>query len=294
MEESELRHAAGSYVAGELNADESAHFKNLLANNADLQSQVAYWKKMRADLPTMGRPLARTPSNNLAERLHFRLSLENQAPESQNRLQQESGKQSSRPVSFTRLVGQWGGWAAAAALLLSLSMGQQHWQPTQEEVIAQSETNLLQSAVYSENGEAVLPPEAHMNANWASDWSRVRTVSLRNSRDLPDRLPLVSYPWLGVEHKPVTLAENITVHGKDVSKGLMITQVTAESPADTIGLKPGDVILSVADCPLQSRYCIANAMKDADNSEGLPISYWDHEAKKQVTRRVQVGKVYRK
>jgi hypothetical protein len=118
MQESDLRHAAGAYLAGELDCDQERVFEALMARDWRVQQEHDFWLRMKRELPAAGRPTAvQAPGPELAEALHARLAKE-------------------RVLRWD--PWRWGGWAAAACLALLVS-----------------QFSLTQATYFEENGDAV-------------------------------------------------------------------------------------------------------------------------------------------
>ncbi|MFW5846150.1 MAG: PDZ domain-containing protein [Planctomycetota bacterium] len=100
MQESELRSAAGAYLAGELASEDAQAFERLASSDASVARELAFWRACRPALLAHGRPAARSPGPELLASLR------------------------RSPTAGPRLVAvdarRWAGWALAAACLVLL------------------------------------------------------------------------------------------------------------------------------------------------------------------------------
>ena len=72
---------------------------------------------------------------------------------------------------------------------------------------------------------------------------------------------IVERGWLGVTIQPLT--EDIaTALGMDTAEGTLVSSVTRDSPAEKAGLKPGDVILKLADADVSDPRGLSLAVAD--------------------------------
>lgn len=72
--------------------------------------------------------------------------------------------------------------------------------------------------------------------------------------------------------------------------GLTITRFTADSPAETAGITPGEAILKVADAPVRTREDLANIMKNTQPGEYLRVVTDKEDYRVKVSRDSETGK----
>jgi serine protease DegQ len=112
----------------------------------------------------------------------------------------------------------------------------------------------INTAIYSRSGGS-------MGIGFAIPISTVRSVMEQIIRD-----GSVTRGWIGVEVQEIT-AELAESFGLPSTDGALIAGVQRGSPADKGGVKPGDVLLSVADKPVKDPQAMLNliaALKPAD------------------------------
>ena len=69
----------------------------------------------------------------------------------------------------------------------------------------------------------------------------------------------VTRGWIGVESRDLTpeIAETV---GLPIKEGALVTGVLRDGPADTGGVRPGDVVVAIADQPVASTAQLLNAV----------------------------------
>lgn len=91
-------------------------------------------------------------------------------------------------------------------------------------------------------------------------------------------------PWLGVVHHylPPGEAEKLKVPGE---KGAMVVEVVPDGPAARAGMKPGDVVLSVAGHAVDGERALGTAVRARDAGDRVDVIIWrdGREMKLQVT-----------
>jgi hypothetical protein len=143
------------------------------------------------------------------------------------------------------------GSAAAAALVIALLLP----------------SSRAPGAMYGEDGFAVSATAVTGSWDQALPRALVNQVSV-DSRTLSD-VPAHTRPYAGIWTKPIKISHNGTVGG-----GHLILRVAGGSPADRCGLRPGDVIRSIADCPVFTPGCIAHQLEKHAPGTSLLIDYW--------------------
>ena len=268
LDEADLRHAAGDYVAGDLEQADVAAFEARLQEEAGLANEVAFWQRLRPALREHGRPSqARPPGVGLVAAVRHRQALQN-----------DSAVGDDRPATVVRPGGwTWGGWlvAAAAVGILAIVLGRPAPTVAPTAVVA-----------YGENGTRELLPEdwrAHQEFYDAPAYRRVG-----HTTSPTPQLEGVHRPWLGVWTRPVQLGSQGAA-----KPGLQVVRVAGHSPAGEAGLQPGDVLLTVGDCQMRTHYCIMRAFMEGQLAPGdqVAISYWRPDDGQQRQALVRLGEV---
>lgn len=122
--------------------------------------------------------------------------------------------------------------------------------------------------VFLEDGSAVsLPDQEQFNS---AHFMPVRNVAhIDAAADLNLASGRIERPWLGVWTRPVTI-EGLD----DFTTGLSVVRVASGSPAAEGGIKPGDVIVDLGDCPLATRFCIMKALASSQPGDTVPLRYF--------------------
>ena len=251
----QLRRAAADYVADDLDADERADFEQELAADDDLQQEVAFWERMGPALRQHGRPEARLPGPGM-------LAVVRRRAEEAAAL--EAATAPGR-LGWTNFLG-WG-VAAAAILMLSITL------------LSQPDANPAVMA-YTEDGSAVmLPPD-----NRPRPANRPVMVDFRTAEN-PAPATNVHRPWLGIWTDPIAL------RGFDRDRGLRVVRIAENGPAWQAGMRPGDVLLSLAECTMGTRYCIGRAVDQEHLRPGdvVGLRYWQHSTSEIIERQVTLG-----
>jgi S1-C subfamily serine protease len=97
----------------------------------------------------------------------------------------------------------------------------------------------------------------------------------------------VSRGWIGAEPRDLTpeLAQGI---GARVSEGALIAGVLQSGPAAAAGLRPGDVVVKVADQPIVTERDLRNAVARLKPGSRANLSVWRRD--QQLELQVSVGK----
>lgn len=236
----DLKLAAGEATAGELASDQLAVFQRLRTNDPALDREAAGWETLRLRLgeQTSAEPPACDP--RLAERV-LRLASFTVLPGKGT-----SGRfGTSSKMALAAAIGLAIG-AAGAVLLGALTIP------------------LPDAQVFTENGA----PQAdllRLPRTWA------KTVVYRPETGPAQATPHLAKPWLGVWISPVLLPA-----GSDLGYATadLIHQVAEGSPAAQAGIAPGDLLLSVDGCGMQSSLCLAHALVAKRPGETVDILRW--------------------
>ncbi|MBA3684247.1 MAG: PDZ domain-containing protein [Planctomycetes bacterium] len=239
MDRDRLRRSAADYAAGDLGPEEAAAFASLLASDADLKREVAFWNRTRAALVDSV-PEAR-PDPFLGERVDRRIGW------------------NLRPRGSRLRVGV-AVMLAAACLLVGFGLGLR--------VESRRGERAAETLAWGDDGAAMrMPP---MNAGL---YDRYLPLAALTSVDVgrPHQSAAVAdeRAWLGVWTKPVDLRG-----GGGDTVGHLVVRVVAGSPAEAAGIAVGDVIVAIGDCPVSTAHCIANQIAHATPGQSFAIDHW--------------------
>jgi len=110
-------------------------------------------------------------------------------------------------------------------------------------------------------------------------------ISSNTARPIIEELVQRGYvirPWLGVVLRTVdpwlVLTESLAV-----DKGVFVTEVAPDSPADKVGIKPGDVIISLGGTETATAEDLIRAIHSSQIGQEVEITFWRGEAKNTIT-----------
>jgi hypothetical protein len=260
--------AIADYVAGDLSDSEGLELEAQLKQDPALQREQDYWQQVLPALKQHGRPSARVPDSlSMAAVIRHRLS-EN-APAATAR--------STRPaLAFPEWL-RYLATAAAAAIIavLSFQTGQSSNQPT--DIVA-----------YNEHGDQIvkpllnpLDPHTGLYAEPYLPLKRIDRIDVHNLKTVAHQR--IIRPYLGLLVKPITLDNS------EHETGVLILQVMGDSPAASLGIEPGDVILSLAECPLMTSHCMLNALQKRTPGETISIVYLDSSSNTIENKQITIG-----
>ncbi len=106
-------------------------------------------------------------------------------------------------------------------------------------------------------------------------------IPIRTAIRISDRLfakGKVDHPYLGVEMVPLTaelkegIAKEPSLRSKvTAEKGALVTMVMPKSPAETSGIRPGDVIIKVADRQIETPHDVQQQVEASEIGENLKV-----------------------
>jgi S1-C subfamily serine protease len=106
-------------------------------------------------------------------------------------------------------------------------------------------------------------------------------IPIRTAMRISDRLfakGKVDHPYLGVEMVPLTaelkegIAKEPSLRSKvTAEKGALVTMVMPKSPAETSGIRPGDVIIKVADRQIETPQDVQQQVEATEIGENLKL-----------------------
>jgi hypothetical protein len=250
-EQIDPRSAAADYVAGDLTPAEAAQFEQAMAHNPAIATEVEFWKSLKSDMPLLNQPAgAEFNSTNMANVVRHRLAA-----------RQGDSQQRLRRIALS-------GWAvaAAASLLVIILIGRDLLRP---QPFTNGTFAIGEPVAFLEDGTAISlpargellgPTEAEF---YGDDFMPARLpVVYENAKHVPaiNKVPVanqtIERPCLGIIIQPIALDY------QNYKTGLLVVRVMGGSPAFKIGIRPGDVLLSINDSALYTRYCIAHAISN--------------------------------
>ncbi len=246
-----------------LTADERAEIAALLAGDCDddaVQARVRalaatpagrreadFWRCLRTSLS------APVPAPVVDETLAGRL------------LQRRDWQVQSGQLARRRSVMRWVPATLAAAMLLATGLALGHWS-------AASTVATPFTLAWFEDGSPALvrqPGVDDLRADTTMPLARLAAVTVR-AGDPIVAVDRVQRAWLGIWTKPVQMH---TVDGKQ--SGHLIVRIAGGSPAAEAGLQPGDVIVDIANCPVMTPSCVANALHGSRPGDLVPVRFWN-------------------
>lgn len=269
-----LQDAVADLVAGDLSETEAAQTRQAIATDDELQREEAYWQRMHKALQEAGRPPASTPGPHMAELIRKRLQTQVPAtsPTTANDDQQQ------KVIAFPQWLQTLGAAVAAACIAVILTQSLSN-----SPIPSQVDSQLVG---FNEHGDAIYMPQVNQLDRHASLYEddyiplrRLEKVDAQQAKTITHST--AQRPYLGLLIKPITLDNS---HHET---GALVLQVCGGSPADLAGMRPGDVILALADCRMATSYCIPFALKNKMPGEQINIVYLDQSSgnliEKQIT-----------
>ncbi len=250
MDPTLLRDSAWDFVAGDLDPADAEAFTALMANDPALQTEVARLRARRAGLDSS---TAVPPAPDLS-------------------------------LAITRAAA----WQRAPA------RGGRRWQ------VAALAAGLVLGVLGMHIVTRLVPPAASATVAWVEDGSPVMApldqsvrpdALLRVANGRPTRVdhaladPAVGTPWLGVWFRPVDL----DLPGINERRGHLVVRVLGGTPADQAGIRPGDVMLYAAGCPLHTSLCLSEALRSHQPGEQVEVIYWQAATNTTLSRKVPLG-----
>jgi S1-C subfamily serine protease len=98
----------------------------------------------------------------------------------------------------------------------------------------------------------------------------------------------VTRGWLGVGIQPLT-PELAKSFGISIDEGVLVNQVMPKSPAETAGLKTGDLILSIDGKPVKEPRELQRIIAEAEVGKSMELTFLREKTKHSV--KVQVGEM---
>jgi len=237
-----LRTAAGDYVAGDLDGDETVRFRTLLASEpeAGLAEDVAFWQALR---PAWSDSVSSESLNDdFVDSVRARAGF--------------AASATTPRATILRLPL----WASAASAAVAAALIVAVFLPRPSPV----------AEMYAEDGAALATTSP--TGSWPDYVPRALISHV--SRTSPDSggEVLTTKAWAGVWTRPVRITQDSHLGG-----GHLVLRIAGGSPADRIGLRPGDIIRSIADCPVFTPSCVAHQLNIAHPGQVLSFDWWRPE-----------------
>lgn len=266
--EMNLKDAAAEYAAGELSSAECTAFEEHLRADPRLADDVAFWRNLRGALaPTATQssvPAGVCP--DLSGTLLRRARLERTVVP-------------ARRLQLPRWV--MAASAAAACLALGLGFGAgaawTHREPgnlpspsvaatASNASAGVSEIAVNEPIAYDEDGSAINPPPATVA------WRTYLPLAAIDQADANHPLPMtaVEKPWVGVWTKQAKLV----ISGAPAREAHLVVRIVGGSPAWQAGLRPGDMIIAIEDCPVENAMCLGEHLAGTVPGSQMKIDFW--------------------
>jgi hypothetical protein len=131
-------------------------------------------------------------------------------------------------------------------------------------------------AMYAEDGASLVATGP--TGPWQDYLPRalVTTVNLKH----PSGSTITNHvkPWVGLWTRPITVSGDA-----GQGAGHLVLRIAGGSPADHIGLKPGDIISTINQCPVFTPSCIAHQLEDAHPGDVITVHWWRPTTGEQFT-----------
>ena len=258
MHNPELEDAA-AYAAGELDSAACARFETKLRADPSLKSEVAFWRQLQFGLAAGSHTPGTCP--DLSQSLLRRASLERQ-------------QVPARRLRLPRWVPGLVAAAACLALGLGFGMGATWAQPKSAPVVAKdnapgsevSEIAINEPVTFAEDGSGVTPPSARVA--WTT-WMPLNGIEEADSSKPLTMVPSVK-PWIGLW----TRQARLVISGAPAREAHLVTRIIEDSPAWKAGLRPGDMIVSIAGCEVDDPTCLGQHLARSAPGDTLDLEFW--------------------
>ncbi len=252
FDDNALRAAAGDYVAGDLDPAETTRFQAQLADQPALAEDIAFWQRLR---PGWTDAVADDGlSETFADSVLARVARESQDRHRIIRL----------PL-----------WAMITTSALAAALA----------IVVLLPAPASDAQMYAEDGAAMVATRS------TGPWERYvpRALVSHVNDDGPDLAGSAptQRAWAGFWTRPVRIH-----HDGQPGDGLLVLRVAGGSPADNIGLRPGDIIRSVEDCPVFTSACIAAQLHAVGPGQTIGIDWWRPSSGEQRRATLQLEALY--
>ena len=92
-------------------------------------------------------------------------------------------------------------------------------------------------------------------------------------------------PSIGIWFRPV----DVDLPGVSSGRGHLVLRVIEGSAAWQAGVRPGDLVLSVAGCPMMTSSCLRHALESTSAGQRVQLAYWSAASKELVATRLTIG-----
>lgn len=247
-----LRAAAGDYVAGDLTPAETARFQAQLSDQPALAEDIAFWQRLR---PGWTDAVATDGlSESFADSVMARV-----------------GRESADGHRVIRLPL----WAMITTSALAAALA----------IVVLLPAPVPDAQMYAEDGAAMVATSS--TGPWEHYVPRALVSHVNDDRKVATSSAPVQRAWAGFWTRPVRIH-----HDGKAGGGHLVLRVAGGSPADTIGLRPGDIIRSVANCPVFTSACIAHQLQEVAPGQALRVNWWRPSTGEQRTATLQLEALY--
>ena len=251
-----LKQAAGDYSAGDLSPEDALAFEELMAKDPVLTQETAFWRGLRGSALVHPGPPPPLPAD-LAEVIIRRSALAVRRP-----VVRQPRSWFFPMTAAAALVLAVGGWglgryssATGTPLLMAASV-----------ITEKDDVSLARPVAWMEDGSQVMPPST--NVSWASYMPQRLRSEVETSVANP--VSGEAKPWIGVWSKPAKLLEK----GSPLRDAHLVIRVVEGGPAWNLGIRPGDMMLSLNGCPLMTPDCMGEAMVTLHAGDRVPAAWW--------------------
>ncbi len=254
MSESAPPLSAAAYAAGELSSAECAAFEERLRAEPALADEVAFWRSMRGGLHPATRPDF-APCPDLAATLLRRAALERQA----------------LPARRLRLP-RWTVLVTAAAACLALGFGfaaGAGWARQEPPPIARNEVREIpvgEPMAYGEDGSGLTPPPAQVSL---ASWMPLTAIEQADATRPLAMTPAVR-PWIGLW----TRQARLVLPTEPAREAHLVVRIVEGSPGWKAGLRPGDMVVSIDHCTIDSPTCLGQHLAKAAPGSVIELEFW--------------------
>lgn len=247
-----LRAAAGDYVAGDLQPAETARFRAQLADQPALAEDVAFWQRLR---PGWTDAVAHDGlSETFTDSVLARIT-----------------RDSADRHHVIRLPL----WAMITTSALAAALA----------VVVLLPAPAPDAQMYAEDGAALIATSS--TGPWERYVPRALVSHVNDDRTAGTGSAPTQRAWAGFWTRPVRIQ-----HDGRAGDGHLVLRVAGGSPADNIGLRPGDIIRSVADCPVFTSACIAHQLQIVQPGQTICIDWWRPSSGEQRRAALQLEALY--
>jgi hypothetical protein len=252
--EQDLHDDPAAWVAGDLDGAEASAFAERLRTDPKARRDVAFWQRLRPAFSETAEP-NETLGPGFATAVMARVH---------------------RERSVQRRIIRLPVWAACSVAAVAAAAM----------VVALLPSATPKGGMWWEDGSAVT---LQTRGNDWADYMPLALVSQVSHRDPHLGSENERHrPWLGLWSRPVAVVDQ----GRETGSGHLVLRVASGSPSDRIGLRPGDVISTLDDCPLFSSQCIAHKLNQYRPGDSITVEWFRPRTGEAFRKMVTLEAVY--